>query len=574
MARLTWLHLSDWHQKDKDFDRQVVCDALIRDISNRTKIDHNLAQIDFIVFSGDVAFSGKATEYQAAKEYLFDPVLKATSLSAERLFIVPGNHDLDRDWVSKMLPSALQKVLNEEECKSWLTDEEERGRLLEPFKAFSAFVSNYTSQDSPEYASIRMWSDLGGKKVALLGLNSAWMCGRNKDANEKVNDYGYTLLGEPQIHDALAQIANADVRLVVLHHSFDWLTEFDRHRVEERLGKAVHFILCGHQHFPQIKITRGTSGDCVSIPAGASYERRTAINPRYTNAYNFVSLDLSVGKGIVCLRRWSDQRNEWIEDIGSCDGGKYEFDLPKNLCVSKPIIGLQSEPSMNLEIELDAFKKIATGEDTQTRLILVTGEGGMGKSYLLDLYKQVADENNIDVLPFSLGPQISVENCIDQIVSRFGCEHFHGYDEFLINYPHKPLPPIEEEAWQRNLTRQVFKDLGDCINASPLVIFFDQYEKADQLLKNWLTRIFLPYISVRYPIIVVVSGRDSIEPPPSEKGCRHFPLKGVTVDRYHRYVEDCKVKIDSNLVTEFHKLLHGRPKEFVEYVKSQQGAVQ
>jgi len=78
MAKLTWIQLSDWHQKDKDFDRDVVRDALIEDIRHRTKIDPNLEKIDFIVFSGDLAFSGKKGEYQDAKEYLFDPVLEAT----------------------------------------------------------------------------------------------------------------------------------------------------------------------------------------------------------------------------------------------------------------------------------------------------------------------------------------------------------------------------------------------------------------------------------------------------------------------------------------------------------------
>jgi hypothetical protein len=40
MAGLTWLHLSDWHQKGKDFDidRRVVLEALIKDIKERSKI--------------------------------------------------------------------------------------------------------------------------------------------------------------------------------------------------------------------------------------------------------------------------------------------------------------------------------------------------------------------------------------------------------------------------------------------------------------------------------------------------------------------------------------------------------
>ena len=70
MVGLTLLHLSDWHQKGKDFDRQVVRDALIRDVRNREAISPDLAKIDFFVFSGDVAYSGKSEEYDSAKEQL------------------------------------------------------------------------------------------------------------------------------------------------------------------------------------------------------------------------------------------------------------------------------------------------------------------------------------------------------------------------------------------------------------------------------------------------------------------------------------------------------------------------
>ncbi len=576
MTRLTWLHLSDWHQKGNDFDRQVVCDALIRDISNRAGIDPSLTQVDFIVFSGDLAFSGKEPEYRTARDHLLDPVLKATGLSSDRLFIVPGNHDLDHD-AFELLPPALQRGLNEEECKHWLTGERKRKRLLEPFEAFSTFVSAYTGQDSPDYASICMWPDLGGKKIALLGLNSAWMCGRNKDAKGEINDYGFTLLGEPQIHDALAQIAEADVRLVILHHPFAWLAEFDRNRVKERLGREAHFILCGHQHVPQIEVIKGTSGDSVIIPAGASYERRTATDPRYSNAYNFVSLDLSAGKGIVYLRRWSDQRNEWIADSDSPVGEEYQFDLPKNLQVGKlgyspsaTISNLQPTPSMNLESELDVFEKIATGKDTKTRLILVTGEGGMGKSHLLDLYKKVADANNLDVIFFGLGSQISMENCIEQIVGRFGCKNFPHYDKFLLSNPYEP----SKERWQRDLTRQFFNDLGAYNSDYSVTILFDQYEKTDESFRTWLTQIFLPHIANRYPLTVVIAGRKMIEPPSFLKGCRHFYLTGVTVDYYYRYVKDCKVNIDSKSIDLLHNTFKGEPKRFVEFVQAQllQGA--
>ena len=140
------------------------------------------------------------------------------------------------------------------------------------------------------------------------------------------------LIGEPQLHDALKQISDADLRIAVVHHPFDWLNEFDRNRTEARLGRECHFILRGHVHNPQVHVMRGTGGECVILPAGASYKRRIAEDPRYTNAYNWVHLDFEAGQGTVYLRRWSDQRNEWIEDIDSHPGGRFVLgNLPKEL---------------------------------------------------------------------------------------------------------------------------------------------------------------------------------------------------------------------------------------------------
>jgi hypothetical protein len=226
---------------------------------------------------------------------------------------------------------------------------------------------------------------------------------------------------------------------------------------------------------------------------------------------------------------------------------------------------------MNLHDELEAFKGIATGQDTQTRLIVLTGEGGMGKTHLLDLYRRVAMANHLQFLDLPLGPQMSVEECIDQIISCFGgFKRFPSYDQYRSTV-NKPNTRYDEEEWQCNLTRKFLIDLSKCANAKRLVVFFDQYEKADPSFKKWLIGAFMPHISE--PMVVVVAGREDINPPPTLRGYRTFFLKGVAANWFHRYVEVCKVKLDPGLIEEFHKLLHGRPKEFVEYVKSQSAQV-
>ena len=250
---LTWLHLSDWHQKghqeDTKFDREVVLDALLKDIEGRSAISPLLEEIDFIIFSGDVAYSGLHEEYEVAIQQLFNPLLEKRGVSRDRLFIVPGNHDLDRT-AFELLPTALlQPLKSEGEVQCWLNDTRKRERLLDPFKAFNSFVTAYTGQDHPDFANVRRLQ-VRDKSVTLFGINSAWMCGRNKDAYNNISDKNVILVGESQIYPPLKLIFDDEIKIAIQHHPLDWLAEFDYNRVEGRLLNECDFILCGHQHKP------------------------------------------------------------------------------------------------------------------------------------------------------------------------------------------------------------------------------------------------------------------------------------------------------------------------------------
>lgn len=334
MKGITWLHLSDWHQQGKglgeNFGRQVVRDNLIEDIQNRLKISPNLASIDFIVFSGDLAYSGSRQEYEAAEKYLLNPILRATGLSPDKLFFVPGNHDFDRNRTDLFPPEIRDPFANEEVVNRWLTDADKRETILRPFKAYKEFITQYNNQNQPEYASVQIL-EINNEKVGLLGINSALMTARHKDNKDEIADQGFLVVGEPQIHTSLQSIKDCKIKIAVLHHPFDWLADFDRKRIKRALGEGCHFILCGHEHQSRVERVTGTDGDYVFIPAGASYDR-----PKYPNSYNFVHLDFEQNAGSVYLRRWSRDRTRWIKNEDVYDGGQFKIDsLPKNLSVPK-----------------------------------------------------------------------------------------------------------------------------------------------------------------------------------------------------------------------------------------------
>jgi hypothetical protein len=66
MNGLTWLHLSDWHQRRRDFDLTGVRDALVRDIHERVKIDPALAEVNFTLKTNLQDLTFKLNVYEDA----------------------------------------------------------------------------------------------------------------------------------------------------------------------------------------------------------------------------------------------------------------------------------------------------------------------------------------------------------------------------------------------------------------------------------------------------------------------------------------------------------------------------
>ncbi len=326
---IVWLHLSDWHQRGSDFDRSVVRDALIDDLRQRHQLSQALQRVDFIVFSGDLAFSGVKDEFDAASREFLTPVLEATQVPRDRVFLVPGNHDLDRRAL-ELLPPLLKTLRDRATVSQWLISLTHRQALMQPMFEYAEFNRRFFGSDAPSEPAYGFTKQLNvrGTRVAIVGMNSAWMCGQKVEDGE-VHDYGNLILGEPQFHDPIhhPDVRAADLRIAVLHHPSSWLSEIvQRSLVETSLRQAFHFMLRGHEHEAHLELPSGTSGNCAIISAGAAYDRR-----EYPNGYNFVHLDLKNGQGTVYLRRYDIGRGFHKDTTvtGDVSPGLYTFRIPK-----------------------------------------------------------------------------------------------------------------------------------------------------------------------------------------------------------------------------------------------------
>ena len=168
----------------------------MRDIPSRLSDEFPL---QFIVVTGDIAFSGRPSDFELASTF-FASLLDNLGLEAERLCIVPGNHDVDRRIQTYLYDGVRSRLTNQSEIDEFLGLETERVQLMDRQSAFREFrkgllVDGQISETDEELARVRHF-DLCGFRVCVLELNSAWLSG-DKDRP------GGLLVGERQIIEAL-----------------------------------------------------------------------------------------------------------------------------------------------------------------------------------------------------------------------------------------------------------------------------------------------------------------------------------------------------------------------------------
>jgi predicted phosphodiesterase len=324
MTTLTWLHLSDLHFRESDsFDESVVLTPLFADIENQ--IRDQALQPDLIFVSGDIAFSSTPAQYKLAREF-FKRLLSVTQLPKERLFIVPGNHDVDRTVLTPLSTNVPQILVNRDITNGLLGNEHDRVLVLRRFRHYRDLINKYINR-TPEfdhntffYTHIIPHNDW---RIGILELNSAWLAAGDKDESNLV-------LGERQVRTALAPVQSTDLRIALMHHPFTWLKPFEQNDSTVLLKEQCDFILHGHLHTPGMEQLSGLDDRAMVIAGGACYESR-----RERNSYNFIQLDLDAGVGTVHLRAYTDEHGgRWIADTRTYQNtpqGTFTFNFPAEL---------------------------------------------------------------------------------------------------------------------------------------------------------------------------------------------------------------------------------------------------
>ncbi|MDP9177790.1 MAG: metallophosphoesterase [Gemmatimonadota bacterium] len=286
---------------------------------------------DFILLTGDLAFSGKTDQYELAGTFC-DNLCAACDLPKERVYCIPGNHDIDRD-TQKLTFLGGRTLRNQNQVDSLLAPQDDVQTLLKRELNYRSFQETYfgaqertRTADGLGYVSLLT---IDGVRVAIIGLDSAWL------AEGDVEDHGKLLVGERQVMNALDVLNGyadpAHIVVGMVHHPLHLLQDFDRRPVQYRLESTCHFLHCGHLHQPEARTAGFAGNGCLTLLGGAQFETRQS-----RNTYSIVTLDLENASRTIETAHHDPTRGEFCNSEQS----RYRIDLtPVGSCTISELAG-------------------------------------------------------------------------------------------------------------------------------------------------------------------------------------------------------------------------------------------
>lgn len=328
---LCWLHLSDLHIGNGRWEQDHVLRSLVRDLPGLLEQVERKPQLLFV--TGDVANRGIAAEYEGAQR-LFDELCKLLGISPrEHLFLVPGNHDVDRGSISKSagLMARAFEGMGEDEFRTAIgdlvgtpADFELFGRRLSAWCQFTGRLlgpGRHVSIDRPWRSDV---VDVSGVAVGIASMCSVWLSGPD-DAK------GRLVVGQRQVQMLIDELdsAGAELRIALLHHPVGWLRELEERYIEALLHDEFDVVLHGHVHHPKAGSFIHGMRSTVQIGAGAAY---AGLGQDRFHGFTVAQLDPEREQIDVDAFTWTTRTNHWHIDAGfHRDAPRGRLTLPMQL---------------------------------------------------------------------------------------------------------------------------------------------------------------------------------------------------------------------------------------------------
>jgi predicted MPP superfamily phosphohydrolase len=319
MIRL--IHISDFHlESETPAKRKIsIIQSLAEDLKKYVTNNTILLFTGDLIDKGGYGFKDNELCFLSFEDVFINKILDSNPNLKNKIFIVPGNHDVNRSKIDEIIETGLKSKLIETESLEKFINENRKDSIflksLEDYKNWEkSFYKDYQDAELSNFEnSFKLKID--GVDIGISCLNSSWLC-KNDD------DKGNILLGKNQIDNSLSFIDKTSFKIALIHHPLEFFKEFDFEDIKPIIYKNYDILLTGHVHKLDSEYAMNLNGKIFISVANSTI----ADNPKereYINGYTII--DFNNHSNIqVEYRKYIEKTNNFVPntDIGTEDGKK------------------------------------------------------------------------------------------------------------------------------------------------------------------------------------------------------------------------------------------------------------
>lgn len=232
--KLLIIQLSDMHFENTDQTHSIHIDRMISAIKSGLFADECI-----IVVSGDMAGKGKKSDYNYVKGFIsaLQCFLNGAGYRNKKIHVVPvpGNHDINFSSLNVSISDIIEAYEKQ-------TVEELKNRYLENMKEFFSYAAGQGCFVDDKVIS-RKVIEYGDKKIGFVLYNTAPLSLLGGNSEDMGNHY----LSDLELQK-LEEATDADINILVLHHSIEWLKTIYKDKLRKIITKKYSLVLSGHDH--------------------------------------------------------------------------------------------------------------------------------------------------------------------------------------------------------------------------------------------------------------------------------------------------------------------------------------
>lgn len=366
------LHLTDFHLNKttlRDWNNYLK-DALISTL----KHENSITPIDIVAFTGDmIDMGGKDLEgatkaFNIFHENIIQSILQTTNLPIEKFLIVPGNHDIVREADSERIELGNTEWFKKSNrnISSYIEENIEGDSFsgmerIREYKDFEKELYSKISDYNYSHFGSSVKFKIGKENVGISCLNSAWRC-YGKDDN------GNIIIGDEQLIRNFKTISNCSVKIALVHHPLDWVSQIERGLISNHIYKDYDLLLLGHVHENQTSISSGFTGSLFINIAPSGLNDIESDSRKYSNGFTLIDFDKN-GKQVRCKYfRYNHDKKEFVLNTDLGDAGEFNYAFPSPITKQKDDI-LQKVLNNIKQDHCPHFSKHLIGKEGDVNMI-------------------------------------------------------------------------------------------------------------------------------------------------------------------------------------------------------------